>query len=66
MIKLGRMRWIGHVAKKRRNTYWILIPKPEGKRAIGRYKHEWEGNTKIDLIYEGLCGLDSTGSVYGR
>jgi hypothetical protein len=33
MIKLGRMRWAGHVAQMgvKRNAYRILVGKPEGK-----------------------------------
>jgi hypothetical protein len=33
VIKPRKMRWVGHVAYlgKRRNTYKILVRKPEGK-----------------------------------
>jgi hypothetical protein len=38
MIKSRRMRWAGHVARmgEKRNTYRILVGKPEGKRPLGR------------------------------
>jgi hypothetical protein len=38
MIKSRRMRWAGHVAQMRdkRNSYTILVGKPEGKRPLGR------------------------------
>jgi hypothetical protein len=38
MIKSRRMRWAGHVARmgEKRNTYSLLVGKPEGKRPLGR------------------------------
>jgi hypothetical protein len=38
MIKSRRMRWVGHVARlgEKRNTYRLLVGKPEGKRPLGR------------------------------
>jgi hypothetical protein len=40
MIKSRRMRWVGHVALmgEMRNSYSILVGKPEGKRPLGRTK----------------------------
>jgi hypothetical protein len=32
-----------------RNWYKILAGKPEGKRPIGRHRHKWKGNIKMDL-----------------
>jgi hypothetical protein len=36
MIKSGKMRWAGHVARMdvKRNAYRILVGKPEGKRPL--------------------------------
>jgi hypothetical protein len=31
------------------NAYNILVGKPEGKRPLGRPKHRWEDNIRIDL-----------------
>jgi hypothetical protein len=66
MIKLRRMRWAGHVARKRekRNAYRILVGKPEGKRPLGRPRRRWVGNIKIDLKRDrmGWYGLDRSGS----
>jgi hypothetical protein len=52
MIKSRRRRWAGHVARMmaNRNAYRILVGKPEGKRPIGRFRHRWADNIKIDLI----------------
>jgi hypothetical protein len=33
----------------KRNTYRVLVKKPEGKRPLGRYKRRWEYNIKMDL-----------------
>jgi hypothetical protein len=32
--------------------------KPEGKRPLGRPKHRWENNIKIDLQEMGCGGMD--------
>jgi hypothetical protein len=43
VIKSGRMRWAGHVARlrERRGAYMVLMGKPEGKRPLGRHRHRW-------------------------
>jgi hypothetical protein len=40
IIKSGRMRWTGHVARmgEKTNAYRILVGKPEGKRPLGKAK----------------------------
>jgi hypothetical protein len=32
-----------------KNAYKILVRKPEGKRPLGRPRHTWDDNIKIDL-----------------
>jgi hypothetical protein len=32
-----------------RNKYKISVGKPEGKRPLGRSRHRWEDNIKMDL-----------------
>jgi hypothetical protein len=51
MIKSRRMKWAGHVARmgEKRNAYWILVWKPEGKRSLGRPRRRWVDNIKMDL-----------------
>jgi len=51
VIKSRRMRWAGHVARmgERRGVYRVLAGKPEGKRPLGRPRHRWEDNIKMDL-----------------
>jgi hypothetical protein len=60
MIKLRSMRWGGHVARmgEKRNAYRILVGKPEGKRPLGRPRHRWVKNIKIDLGEIGCYSMD--------
>jgi hypothetical protein len=32
------------------NAYRLLVGKPEGKRQLGRPRHRWVDNMKIDLV----------------
>jgi len=50
-IKSRRMRWVGHIARvgERRGLYGVLVGKPERKRPLGRPRHRWEDNIKMDL-----------------
>ena len=34
---------------KRIGVYRVLVGKPEGKRPLGRPRHRWEDNIKMDL-----------------
>jgi hypothetical protein len=36
-------------------VHWVLVRKPEGKRPLGRPKHRWENNNKMDLQEVGGC-----------
>jgi hypothetical protein len=56
MIKSRRMRWAGHVAcmGEGRGVYRVLIGRPEGKRPLGRPRHSWEDNIKMDLRKVGI------------
>ena len=51
---------MGHVAHmgERRGVYMVLVGKSEGKRQLGRPKHRWEGNIKMDLQEVGCGGMD--------
>jgi hypothetical protein len=51
VIKSRRMRWAGHVARmgEKRDAYMILVGRREGRRALGRPRHTWEDNIKMDL-----------------
>jgi len=58
VIKPRRMRWAGHVASmgERRGVYGVLVGKPEGRRPMGRPRHRWEVNIKMDL-QKVACGV---------
>jgi hypothetical protein len=43
---------------EKRNAYRILVRKPEGKRPLGRPRHRWVDNIKIDLREIGWDGTD--------
>jgi hypothetical protein len=51
VIKSRRMRCTGHVARmgEGRGAYKILVGTPEERRPLGRPRHRWEDNTKMDL-----------------
>jgi hypothetical protein len=50
VIKSKRMRWAGHVVHmgEGRGVYRVLVGRPEGKRPLGRPRHGWEDNIKMD------------------
>jgi hypothetical protein len=41
-----------------RNAYKILVGKPEGKSPLGRPRHRWEDNIKMDLREIGWEDVD--------
>jgi hypothetical protein len=44
-----------------RNTYRILVGKPERKRQLGRPRRRWLGNIKMDLretVWDGMDWID--------
>jgi len=49
-------RWARHVARvgERRYVYRVSVRKPLGKRILGRPRHGWENNIKMDLQEVGL------------
>jgi hypothetical protein len=51
MVKSKRMTWARNVARmgEKRNTYKILVGKPEEKRPLGRQRRRWVDNIKIAL-----------------
>jgi hypothetical protein len=56
VIKTGRMRWVGNVARKgeTRNAYKVLVRNSEEKRPFGRPGLRWEDNIKIYFTKLGL------------
>jgi hypothetical protein len=51
IMKSRRMRWAEHVARmgEKRNSYRLLVGRPEGERPLGRPRRKWVDNTRMDL-----------------
>jgi hypothetical protein len=54
------MRSAGHVARMgaKRGAYRSLVGRPEGRRPLGRPRHRWEDNIKMDLRAAGWVGMN--------
>ena len=59
-IYTQQIRWAGHVEYmgEMRGIYRVLVGKPEGKSPLGRPRHRWEDNIKMDLQEVGCGGMD--------
>ena len=68
VIKLRKMRWTGHVARmgEERGVYRVLVGKPEGKRPLGRPRHRWVDNIRMDLQEVGCGYMDWIGRAQDR
>jgi hypothetical protein len=68
VIKSRRMRWAGHVARMgdKRGVCRVLVGKPEGKRPLGRPRHKWVNNIRMDLQEVGCGYMDWIGLVQDR
>jgi hypothetical protein len=71
IIKLRRMRWMGHVARmgEKKNVYRLLMGKPERKRPLGRPRHrwvKWVNNIRMDLEEVGWGDVDWIGLAQER
>ena len=51
VTKSRRLRQAGHVARmgEERGVYRVLVGKPEGRRPLGRPRHRWVDNIRMDL-----------------
>jgi len=60
VIKSRRMRWAGHVARmgEERGMYRVLVGKSEGRRQLGRPRHRWVDNIRMDLQEVGCRYMD--------
>jgi len=68
VIKSGRMRWAGHVARmgEERRVYRVLVGKPEGRRTLERTRRRWVGNIRMDLHEVGCGYMDWVGMAQDR
>jgi len=62
------MRWAGHVASlgEERGVYRVLVGKPEGKIPLGRPRHGWVDNIRMDLQVVGCAYMDWIGLAQDR
>jgi len=51
---------------ERRGIYMVLVGKPEKKRPLGRPRHRWKVNIKMDLQEVGFGGMDWIELAQGR
>jgi len=68
LIKSTRIKWAGHVALvgKKRNTYKILVGKPDGKKQLGRLRRRFGDNIKMKLKEIGYEGVDWICLIRGK
>jgi hypothetical protein len=51
---------------EKRNTYRLLVGKPEGKRPLGRPRRGWVDNIRIDFVEVGCGDVDLIGLARDR
>jgi hypothetical protein len=51
---------------KKRNAYWSLVEKPEGKRPLRRPRRRWVDNVRMDLGEIGWGDVDWIGLAQDR
>jgi hypothetical protein len=51
---------------EKKNVYWLLVGKPEGKRPLGRPRRRLIDNIKMDLLETGLSVVDWIGLARDR
>jgi hypothetical protein len=51
---------------EKRNTYRLLVGKPEGKRPLGRPRRRWVDNIRMDLGEVGWGDVDWIGLAKDR
>jgi hypothetical protein len=68
IIKPGKMRWAGHVARmgEKTNTYRLLVGKLKEKRRLRRPKRRWVDNIRMDLGEVGWNDVDWIGLAKDR
>jgi hypothetical protein len=68
IMKSRRIRLAGHVARmgEKKNKYRLLVGKREGKRALGRARHRWVDNIRMDLLELGWGNVDWIGLAQDR
>jgi hypothetical protein len=60
VIKSRGMRWVEHVTcmGEGRGVHRVLVGRPECKKSLGRSRHRWEDNIRLDLREMGIGGAN--------
>ena len=68
VIKSRKMRWDGHVALmgEERGVYRVLVGKLEGQRPLGKPRHRWANNIRMDIKEVGCGYMDRIGLAHDR
>jgi hypothetical protein len=51
---------------EKRNTFRLLVGKPEGRRSLGRPRRRWLDNIRMDLLEVGWGDVDWIGLAQDR
>jgi hypothetical protein len=51
---------------EKRNSYWLLVGKPEGNRPLGRPRRRWVDNIRMDLGEVGWGDVNCIGLAQER
>jgi hypothetical protein len=64
----SRMTWAGNVVQigNKTNVYRLLVEKPEGQRPLGRPRHRWIDNVKMNLLEIEVSVVDWIGLAQDR
>jgi hypothetical protein len=62
-MKARMMGWVEHVARmgEKKNTYRLLVRKPEGRRPVGRPRRGWLNNIRLHFVEVGWGDVDWIG-----
>jgi len=62
------MRWARHVARmgEEKGAYRVMVGKPEGKRPLGKPRHRWADNIRMDIQEVGCGCMDWIGLAQDR
>jgi hypothetical protein len=52
--------------REKRKVYSFLVGKADGKRPLGRPRHKWIANIKLDLLETQLSVVDWIGLAHDR
>jgi hypothetical protein len=67
IMKSRRMRWAGHVARiGEKRSACRLVGKTEGKKRLGRLRHRWMKNIRMDFVEVGWGDVDWIGLVQDK